>query len=265
MARRAVSLALAASVLAGSLFLSTRSLWIWGPVLYFPFVGAPAVAGMMALRAALVTRLDPTARALEVIALGAMLAPAAGVVIAMAFLHNMEGGHCGLPDARAIATVLGRCWLFWGAGELVVLAALIHRGSALARLRWYQVVATIVTLIVGPPLAVLACIATCFETDHGGAGVVVLLPAAIAAGSTVVAWTGGRSFETGTALRRVVAAALSLGICLFLVLSRTPPPETCTSFWTTRTWELVSDSGWAVAFCLAVVLYYSRDPVFPTE
>jgi hypothetical protein len=270
MARRAVSLALAASVLAGSLFLYTRSLSIWGPILYFPFVGAPAVVGMMVLRAALVRKLgggpDATARALELIALGAMLAPGAGVVIAMTCLHDMEGGHCGLSDASAAAAVLGLCWPLWGAGELVVLAALVHRRSALARLRAYQAVATILTIILAPPLAVLACVATCFENEHGGAGVTFLLPAAIAAGSTVVAWTRGRSFAANAALRRVVAAALTLGVALFLVLlSRTPLPGTCVSFWTTTTWGLLAEVGWAVPPCLAVILYYSRDPVYPTE
>jgi hypothetical protein len=270
MARRALSLALAASVLAGSLYLSTLSLWIWGPVLYFPFVGAPAVAGMMALRAALMRKLgappDPTARALEVIALGAMLAPGAGFALALAFLGGMEGDHCGLRDPTAVATVLGLCWPLWGAGEVIVVAVLVRGRAALARLPWYRAVATILTLIGAPPLAVLAYVATCFESFHGGgAGTAVLLPAAIAAGATLLAWTVRHPSATAAALRRLVAAVLTLEMGVFLVLSRTPLSTSCASFWTTTTWRLVSDCGWAVAPCLAVMFYCARDPISPTD
>jgi hypothetical protein len=156
MARRALSLVLATSALAGALWLYTCSLGVWGPVLYFPFVGAPAVAGMIALRAALVRKLgggpDPTARALEMIALGAMLSPTAGFLIVFC-LRDMgdRGGHCGLLDASAATTVLGVSSLFWLAGEVVALVALVRRGSDLERLRSYQAVATVLTLLVAPP------------------------------------------------------------------------------------------------------------------
>jgi len=268
MVTRAVSLALAASALAGAVWLYTCSLWVWGPVLYFPFVGAPAIAGMMALRAALVRKLgggpDPTARALEVIALGAMLFPGAGFFIVMCVGDMGDRGHCGLLDARAAATVLGASSPFWLAGVVVALSALSIRRSSLAHLRPYQAVATVLTLLVAPPLIVLAFVATCWESNCGGASVVVLLPAAIAAAFTLAAWTSGRSFATGAPLRRVAAAALAAGAVLSPVLSyRAPLAHSCESFWTTATWGLLAEVGWAACPCLAAVLYFARDPLVP--
>ncbi len=80
---RALSLALAASTLTGALWLGTRDLWLYGPMMVYPFFGAPVVAVLMAVRAALVRRLggppDPVANSLGIVALGSMLAPSIGM------------------------------------------------------------------------------------------------------------------------------------------------------------------------------------------
>jgi hypothetical protein len=265
-ARRALSLVVSASTLAAALWLYTRGLSIYGPALVYPLFGAPAVAGLMALRAALTRKLRsgqvPVARAFEVMALGVVLTPCFGLVIAFCCIRGGAGGRCGILDASAAATVLGRSWPFWFVGELLVLVTLGLRRADLARLRWYQLLATTLTLIAAPPVGVLACVATMYESGNAGGSVTFLLSAALAAGSSLVAWTLRRSFTTGTALRRVVPAALVLGVPVFLVLrSRAPLPLDCDSFWTTTTWGFLADVGWAVAPFLAVMLYFARDPI----
>ena len=100
-----------------------------------------------------------------------------------------------------VATVLGRCWAPVCAAELVTTGALVVRGAALVALPWYEAIATVLTLAVAPPLAVVACISAYTETDHGGASTVVLVPAAIAAGSTAVTWVRGRPLAFAAALR----------------------------------------------------------------
>ena len=267
MGSKALSRILAASTLAGALWVYTRDLGVYGPLMFYPFVGAPAVAGMMGVRAALVRKLgggaDPTARALEVIALGAMLAPGAGYLLANR-LDGMPGGRCGLLDASMVATVLGRSWPIWGAVEVGGLVALARHRVSMAPLRAHQLLATVLTLVAAPPLLVLACVATGFETYHAGAGVIFVLPAAIAAGSTVAAWTLRRSFATGIALRRIAATVLILGVPLSLALrSREPVAQDCVSFSTTTTWGLLADVGCAAAPLLAVMLSCARDPVAP--
>ena len=263
MVRRALSLGLSGGTLAVALWLSTASVGIWGPLLYFPFLGTPVIAGMMTARAALMrkaARPHPTARALEVIALGWMLAPCVGFALMFCRLGSMEG-TCGLAGARDVMRVLGLWGPIWGAGEMVVIVALVRRGAAVFALRWYQTAATILTLIVAPPLAVVACATTWSEIDRGGAGTVVLVPAALATGSVVVTWTVGRASATAAAVRRVAGVALILDVALFAVLWREPLRNICRSFWTTATWRLLSVHGTGcVLLLIAGLLLLARDP-----
>ena len=144
--------------------------------------------------------------------------------------------------------------------------ALARRRATIARLSGYHAGATILALIAAPPLAVLACVATMYEANHGGAAVTFLLPTAIASGSTVVAWTFGRSFAIGTVLRRFAAAVLIVAVPVSLMLrSRAPLPHGCVSFSTTTTWSLLAEVGWAAGPCLAVMLYSAREPLSPTD
>ncbi len=268
-ARRALSLLVAASILAGALWLYTRPLSIYGPLFLYPLFGAPAVAGSMALRATLTRKLGtgtvPMARAVEVMALAVMLAPCAGLLIAFCCISGGVGGHCGLMDGSAAATVLARSLPFWLVGEMVVVVTLGFRRADLARLRWYQALSTFLTLLAAPPLSVLGSVATMYESGFAGGSVTFLLPSAVAASTALAAWILGRSFTSGAAIRRVVSAALVLGVPLFLVLrSRAPLPQDCDSFWTTTTWSLLADVGWVAAPLLAVTLYFATDPLSPS-
>jgi hypothetical protein len=266
MGRRALSIALAGSTLIFSLWLSTLSVGVLGAVLFFPFLGAQVIAGMMAVRVALVRKAaappDPTLRALEVIALGWILAPGVGVALMFCSLGSMEG-TCGLAGFADVAVVLGLWGPVWGAGEMVVIVALVRRGADVVALPWFQAAATVVTLIVAPPLVVLACVTTWSEIDRGGAGTVVLVPAALATGSAVVTWTLGRSLATAAALRRVVSFGLILGVALFAFPWREPLRQTCKSFWTTGTWALLSVRGGTglVLLGIAGLLFFTRDPL----
>ena len=263
MRQRALSLALAGTALAFSLWLSTSSAGLLA-VFFFPFLGAPIIAGMMTVRDALVRKgaaaANPTASAIEVIALAWMFAPCAGFALWFCFLPSVHD-LCGLADTGDVARVLAPCWPFWGAAEIVVIVALVRRSAAVVALTWYRAAGTVLTLIIAPPLAVIATVATVTETDHGGAGAAILMPAAVAAGSTVVTWILGRSFAVATALRRVVGVALILGVDLLSLQWGEPHRQTCESFWTTGTWGLVSVPGTAgVLLLIACLLFMVRDP-----
>jgi hypothetical protein len=270
LALRTLSLGLAASVLAAVLWLYTRPLWAYGLAFIYPFVGAPLVGGVMVWRRLCVRMLrrgdDPTARAIELTALGVMLAPFIGSLIEFYCLPHADGDHCGLVDASTAATALGFSWPVWGAGELLVLVALVRHRMRFAHLRGYRVLATLLSLVAAPPLVVLACLSTAFESNHAGAGVVFLLPVAMATGSTVVVWTWGRSSAVGTALRRLGAAVVLVAVPLSLMLRlRGHIAQDCMSFSTTTTWGLLAELGWAAGPGLAAMMYFAGEPGPPAH
>ena len=127
MRQRALSLALAGTALAFSLWLSTSPVGLLGTVFFFPLFGAPIIAGMMTVRDALVRKgaaaANPTASALEVIALAWMFAPCAGFALWFCFLQSVHD-LCGLADTVDVARVLGPCC------EQVVLGGRESQGRA---------------------------------------------------------------------------------------------------------------------------------------
>jgi hypothetical protein len=259
-----LSFALGGTTLAFSLWVGSTSVGIWGPFLYFPFFGTPVIAGMMALRAAVVRKaaIPPAGieRTLEAIALGWMLAPTAGCLMMLCKLGMLEG-MCGVASPRDAVKVLAYWAHIWGAGELVVIMVLVHRYTAAIALSWYKATATILTLILAPPLAVLACATTWNEIDRGGAGMAILVPAAVGAGSTWVTWTRGRPSATAAACRRLVGVALWVAVGMFAVLWKEPVRNICESFWTTHTWRLVSVHELGPALLMiGGLLLLARDP-----
>ncbi len=53
---------------------------------------------------------------------------------------------------------------------------------------------------------------------------------------------------------------IGAGVSLLFLRLVAPLSHECTSFSTTTTWSLMSEVGWAVAPCFAVVLYFAHDP-----
>lgn len=259
---RALSLGLAGAAVAFAFVLATRSLSIFGPILYLPFFGAPVVGGFMALRAALMRRAgapaDPAARALEIVALGTMFAPGLGLLF-VACSAGAIPTMCGVGSLADVTTVLSHAWPIGCIVELLAIGALVARGAGLFALPLHQAAATVLTLLVASPLAVVASVAAYTETDHGGASTVALVPAAIATGSTLVTWIRGRALRSALSLRRIVGA-----VTLVLVGVTTAAWEgrvTCRSFGTTGSWGLVSlrESGWTMLL-VAGLLLFARDP-----
>ena len=261
MGRSVVSFVFAVTTLAGALWFYFLDQGGYGGLLY-PMLGLPAVVVMMGLRASVSRRgragPNATAAALQLLALSVLLAPIPGVWST----HYHYGQTCGLKDGAAALTALGMSCRVWVAGELAVLITLGFRAASLRRLRPSEAFATVVTLLTAPPLVALACTAVAFESERGGAGVTFMLPAAVAAGSTVVAWMVGCESAISVVLRRLATLTLVIGAFVSLAArsQMLPAQHDCVSYMGTTTWGLLADVGVIAAPLLAVVLFFTRDP-----